>query len=382
MTIATVPGVYPVDVAVAGQTRSDTAIPAFLGMAGTEAQDGIPVAVRSWQQFESYFQAARTARLELRYAVRGFFENGGEMCYIIPYSRRFLLVEDILRDALAASEPLDDVDLLCAPDLIFFSGPRYSRPLLDPALQRVMLDHCRAVAGRFALLDSPPNLSFEALLAHRQQLDSDLGALYTPWLRVLGGDGSLVAIPPSGHVAGIYARSDRRFGVHKAPANEVVDGIVDVSRTFSATEAAGLAAGDVNYVRPANGRGIRLWGAWTLSSDPAWRHIPVRRLFLTVGRWLEQFMAQLTFEDNDIRLWARILRELSAYFDSLYRAGALQGSRPEQGYYVKCDAETNTPERIERGDVVTDIGLAPTVPGEFIVVRIVRSASGVSVAAS
>ncbi|HEU5090028.1 MAG TPA: phage tail sheath subtilisin-like domain-containing protein, partial [Roseiflexaceae bacterium] len=320
-----------------------------------------------------------TGSQELCYAVRGFFENGGRLCYVLPYSPSFLVVEDMLRAALAASETLADVDLVCAPDVQRFGGPRYSRPALDPALQRIILEHCRASGHRFALLDSSSNSSTDDLLDRREQLEHDYGALYAPWLVVQAAGGAMVTVPPCGHVAGIYARSDLRTGVHKAPANESVAGAVDVVCTFDAADEVLLARNSVNYLRPFAGRGIRVWGAWTLSGDPAWRYVPVRRLFQSVARWLELFMAQLAFEDNDVRLWARILRELSAYFDGLYRRGALQGMRPEQGYYIKCDAETNTAERIARGEVVTEIGLAPTIPGEFIVARIVHSAGGVSI---
>jgi hypothetical protein len=373
------PGVYRAEIAIAPRSDMTGAVPLFLGIAGSDNQAGAALALQSWPQFETAFNAAATASPELRYAVRGFFENGGQLCYVVPFSRYFLVIEDMLRAALSASETLSEIDLVCAPDLQRFGGPRYSRPALDPALQHIILEHCRASGHRFALLDSSSNASVDDLLVRREQLEHEYGALYAPWLVVQAPGGGTVTVPPCGHIAGIYARSDLRIGVHKAPANESAEGVVDVVRAFDAADQAQLARNGVNYLRPFAGRGIRVWGAWTLSGDPAWRYVPVRRLFLSVGRWLEQFMAQLAFEDNDVRLWARILRELSAYFDGLYRRGALQGMRPEQGYYIKCDAETNTAERIERGEVVTEIGLAPTIPGEFIVARIVHSASGVSI---
>jgi hypothetical protein len=189
----------------------------------------------------------------------------------------------------------------------------------------------------------------------------------------------VTAVPPCGHIAGIYARSDRAVGVHKAPANEVVNGILSLQTSLSKTDQTELFANNVNYLRPFTGRGIRVWGARTLSQDPTWQYVNVRRLFITVGRWLEQFMTQLPFEPNDARLWVRIVREVNAYLNGVYQRGALKGQTPEQAFYVKCDPETNPPEVRDAGQVVTRIGLAAAVPGEFIDVRIIRGSSGVSI---
>jgi hypothetical protein len=133
----------------------------------------------------------------------------------------------------------------------------------------------------------------------------------------------------------------------------------------------------VNCLRARPGRGIRVWGARTLTGDPQWRPVGARRVFLTMGRWLEQFLAELTFESNDVRLWVRISREVTAYLDGLFQAGALQGSTPQQAFFVKCDSETNSPDVTAAEMVVTQIGVALAAPSEFIVVRVINGTSGV-----
>ncbi len=172
------------------------------------------------------------------------------------------------------------------------------------------------------------------------------------------------------------------MGVHKAPANFVLNGVVDLSLNLSNANQESLnpthQAGGVNCLRILPGRGIRVWGARTLSQDANWCYVNVRRLFLTVGRWVERNLTNFTFEPNDLMLWIRIERELTAYLETLLAQGALQGNSPQEAFYIKCDAETNPPEVLDRGMVITEIGLAPTVPSEFIVVRLIQGETGVT----
>jgi len=179
----------------------------------------------------------------------------------------------------------------------------------------------------------------------------------------------------------VYARSDQRIGVHKAPANEVLEGVLDLEAGVTDADQGRLNPVGVNCLRAFPGRGIRIWGARTLSNDSAWTYVNVRRLFLTAGRWIERNMTGVVFEPHDQRLWARIVRELTAYFNDLFQRGALKGQTVQEAFYVKCNAETNPPEVRDAGMVVTEIGLAPTVPGEFVVVRIIHGASGVTITA-
>jgi phage tail sheath protein FI len=184
-------------------------------------------------------------------------------------------------------------------------------------------------------------------------------------------------VPPSGHVAGIYARSDQQRGIHKAPANEVLEGVLDLEVNLTDEQQGELNPEGVNCLRAFPGRGIRVWGARTLSGEP-WVYVNVRRLFLTAARWIERNLAQKVFEPNDSRLWEQIKRELTAYFSALLRQGGLRGNTAQDAFYVKCDEETNPPEVRDVGMVVTDIGLAAARPNEFIVVRITHNTSGVT----
>ena len=167
--------------------------------------------------------------------------------------------------------------------------------------------------------------------------------------------------------------------MHKAPANEVLQGVVGLERLLSNDDQAFLNPKRVNCLRSFPGRGIRVWGARTLSGDDAWTYVNVRRLFLTAVRWVDWNMGAVVFEPNDARLWARIERDLNSYFLEVYRRGALKGRSPQEAFYVKCNAQTNPPEVRELGQVVTEVGLAPAVPYEFVVVRLIHGASGVSI---
>jgi len=272
---------------------------------------------------------------------------------------------------------LEQADLVCAPDLMRAAAGS-SGPDLDvvAAMQQQILDHCRKPGGRFAVLDGLAS----QVERQRAKLSGDNGALYYPWLWAPGRGGSPLHLPPCGHVAGIYSRGDRAVGVHKAPANEPVEGALDLGVDLGEREAGALYQQQVNCLRAFPGRGIRVWGARTLSADPAWRYVNVRRMFLTLGRWIERFMEALVQEPNDIRLWVRIMRDLSAYLEGLYQRGALKGRAPDEAFYVKCDGETNTRAAIDAGMVVTEIGVALSAPAEFIAVRIIHGAGGVSIA--
>jgi phage tail sheath protein FI len=177
----------------------------------------------------------------------------------------------------------------------------------------------------------------------------------------------------------VYALNDQRVGVHKAPANDELAGVLDLEFNLNNAQQGELNPHGVNCLRAFPGRGIRVWGARSLSHEPAWTYVSVRRLFLTAGRWIERALAGATFEPHDLRLWVRIERELSDYFNQLFRRGALKGGTAEQAFYVKCDDETNPPEAQEAGLVITEIGLAPATPNEFVVVRLVHGAGGVSI---
>jgi phage tail sheath protein FI len=185
-------------------------------------------------------------------------------------------------------------------------------------------------------------------------------------------------------VAGIIARTDAGTGVHKAPANEQVEGAIDIRvRLDDAAQAAMNPKGVawLNVIRAFPGRGLRVWGARTLSSDPEWTQVSVRRLLLTVGRWLERLAQTVAFEPNNFALWIRINRQVTDYLQGLFASGALKGSSPAEAFFVKCDGELNTPEVRDAGQVITEVGVAPIKPNEFIVVRLIGGSQDSSASA-
>jgi hypothetical protein len=241
--------------------------------------------------------------------------------------------------------------------------------------------HCDRTGNRFAILDAFPRAAVDDLIEQRRTVLSLAGspgwnaAIYHPWVKL--ADGSVV--PPSGHVAGVVARTDRAAGPHKAPANEQLDGVVDLEAPVTAEQQGELNPYGINCLRAFPGRGIRIWGARTLGGVP-WTHVSVRRVFLTAGRWIERALADAAFEPASPTLWARIRRDVGSYLDGLFRVGALVGQTAEEAFYVKCDEETNPPERRDEGTTVAEIGLATDVPNEFIIVQLVHHAGGTVIA--
>ena len=378
------PGLYREEVFPTPPPGLLTGVPAFLGFAN-QGPINQPQRLTLWPQFEEIFGMP----LEDGYlaaAVRGFFANGGALCYVVR------LQEEAISDALGSGNDskgglgvlsdLDTIDLVCAPDLM------RGRPELDPLvrMQQAILRHCDQLGDRFAILDPRPWLgldpkqAIDELLVQRQALKSPNGALYFPWLRAENGPAAARGlIPPCGHIAGVYAHTDQQVGVHKAPANVVLEAVLDLQVNLNARQQAELSPEGVNCIRSFPGRGLRVWGARTLSHDPNWTYVNVRRLFLTLGRWMELALTELVFEPNDLRLWVRIEREIHAYLADLLQQGALKGLTAQDAFYVKCDAETNPLAVREAGQVVTEIGIAPTIPSEFIIVRIILGTSGVTV---
>ena len=386
MSTYRVPGIYPEEVTPRPPAELRTGVPAFLGFAASTAPAerlNTPHPLTLWPQLEQRV-GPPAANSYLGNALRGFFENGGGQCYVVYLDPR-AEHETALRAGLAALEPLDTVDLVCVPDIM---QPDDSGVLLTDRvlrLQTAVLDHCDRLGDRFAILDSwPTTIGTGTVLDQRKALNGTNGALYYPWVKVSAGGTSTAPtlVPPCGHVAGIYAVSDQRVGVHKAPANEALAGVLDLEVTLTNSQQGELNPVGINCLRAFPGRGIRVWGARTLSTTPNWTYVNVRRLFLTAGRWIERNMPDASFEPNAPALWARITRELSAYFEGLFRQGAFTGSTAQQAFYVKCDAETNPASVREAGQVVTEVGLAPAVPGEFIRVYIVNSPGGVSITSS
>jgi hypothetical protein len=301
-------------------------------------------------------------------AVDGFFANGGVACYVV---RADLADNDWFDRSWAAVSNIEDADLVAAPDLALAPPDRRAQ------IETKLLESCASRGDRFAILDAPHDSAAAALVA-RAGLSNRFGAMYHPWITTADGR----AVPPSGHVAGVYASTDAAAGVAAAPANKVLQGALDLSPAPSHDDAAALYADGVNPIRALPGKGIRIWGARTLAGadQPEWTSVGVSRLFITVTRWLAQIGGAFVFIPNDLALWVRVRRELSGRLWRLWRQGGLAGATPDAAFYVKCDAETNPPEVRDAGLMVTEIGLAPTAPAEFIVVRLVQQEGQTAVA--
>lgn len=265
------------------------------------------------------------------------------------------------------------IDLVVLPDLMAaWQNSKRFKTLRDvEAVQEAAITLCERSSNRFAILDMPPGGDLSEAQRWRRQFDSAHAALYFPWLVVLEDNGRRI-VPPSGHVAGIFARSDAEHGVHKAPANEVVEGIVDLEVLLQDAHLALLYESGINCMRPFSSRGLRVWGARTLSSDPEWRFLNVRRTVSAIAQAIEYGTQWAVFEPNNPALWKRLTALISVFLAGLRTRGILTGATPDEAFFVQCDAETNPPETIDRGMLVTRIGLAVSRPVEFIIFRLAQ----------
>lgn len=284
------------------------------------------------------------------------------------------------RTGFGGLEAVDEITMVAVPDAM----AAYQAGALDmdgvKAIQLGLIAHCELMGDRMAVLDPPPGMNVREVQQWRQSTanyDSAHAALYYPWVKVFDPkSGRPVVVPPSGHIAGVWARNDSERGVHKAPANEVVRGALDLELQVTRGEQSLLNPVGVNCVRAFPGRGVRVWGARTMASDPAWRYLNVRRYFNYLEESILSGTQWVVFEPNDSTLWARIRRNISAFLTQEWRGGALFGANPADALYVKCDAEVNPVESIEQGRVVCEIGVAPVRPAEFVVFRLAQYSSG------
>ena len=250
-------------------------------------------------------------------------------------------------------------------------------------MQAALVAHCEDLRDRFALLDPPflaarnDELGAGAINAWRARFESKYAALHYPWLRVvdpLGLRGTVVRdVPPSGHVAGLFARTDLAIGVHKAPANAELEWAEDTTVPVNDALQSGLNSRGINAIRVFPGRGISVYGARTVSSDPDWRYINVRRLMMMIEEALDVSTQWVVFEPNDFYTRSKVLLAITSFLETLWRKGALAGTHPEQAFFVKCDEDNNPPSEREQGRMRVDVGVAPSVPYEFIVLRIGRT---------
>jgi uncharacterized protein len=279
------------------------------------------------------------------------------------------------RRGMGGVSAVDEVTILLMPDLW---GIGDGTTVKD--LQGKMIAHCENMGDRMAIVDPPPDLLPQDVLNWRMNesgFDSKMAALYYPWIEVQDPlTRRPMMVPPSGHVAGVWCRVDDTRGVHKAPANEVVRGANGLAFQITQAEQGGLNTNGINCIRSFPGRGIRVWGARTLSSDPEWRYINVRRLFNYVSESIMQGTQWSVFEPNDQFLWLQLRNSVQSFLTNTWRSGALFGNTPTDAFFVKCDAETNPPEVIDAGQVVCEIGIAPVKPAEFVIFRLSQFSGG------
>lgn len=330
------------------------------------APENEPALVTNWEQFKNQFGDFHTANSTLAHAVYGFFNNGGTTCWVTRLAD--LTDAAAVGAALKGYEAIDEIAIVAAPGA------------LDAAVQLAVIEHCEKMLDRFAIIDGQATTTITAGAIKGAVRNSDYAALYFPRVRVFDPvSADQLAVPVSGHMAGIYARVDQTRGVHKAPANEVVRGALGLAYPVSRGEQELLNPAGINAIRNFNG-GITVWGARTLGGDAngETKYINVRRLLNFLRESIDEGTRFAVFEPNAPPLWQRIMRSVSAFLTTVWRDGALFGKTPDEAFFVKCDATTNPPEVRELGQVVTEIGVAIVKPAEFVIFRISQMAGPAS----
>ncbi len=350
-----------------------------------EAADAVFEALSSNEDLQEQFRAWLSAPSVFNFvsSINGFFDNGGGKAYVYMMGVQNLMcsIRENQADKLGlyAFDDVDDMAIMAAPGLEDFQ-------------QKEMLEHCETRKDRFAIVDGPMVSTGDMDIPAS---DKGYGAIYVPWFKVTKpswytGDqahlavkgpnrrklqkstGNELYVPPAGHVAGLYARVDGERGVHKAPANELVLGITGLTQNINRIEQGQYNDRGINVIRNFKDRGIRVWGARTLAtkSDPSWKYINVRRLFIMVEQSIMLGSQWSVFEPNDHTLWKKLTRDVRAYLMRVWRSGALFGQTAEEAFYVKCDDETNPRYLIDAGQVNVQVGICPVKPAEFVVFSI------------
>jgi hypothetical protein len=244
-------------------------------------------------------------------------------------------------------------------------------PAAPADVVKAVITHCERNRFRFAVLDSEANVANASNLDPRTDNDTKYAAFYYPWIYVSDPrTGARIPVPPGGCVCGIYARSDNTRGVFKAPANETVAGALDLEYDIDQGTQEVLNPRGVNVIRRFPGRGIRVWGARTLSSDPLWKYVSVRRLFIFIEASIYRSTQWVVFEPNDQRLWARVKQTVTLFLRTQWREGALFGAKEEEAFSVLVGRETMTEDDILNGRLIIEIGIAPVRPAEFVIFRV------------
>lgn len=373
------PGVYVEEVDSGSRTIQgrSTSIAAFVGLApdaGAAVNEAI--AVNSLREFSKYFAPQGAAATHLAHAVHGFFLNGGSRCYVINTGSAGPIEQATIRRL----EELDDVAMVAAPGATAIED------------YDALITHCKGRSDRLAILDPPervenimdltkvatatPSKSGAPERPSLRPPESDKAVLYFPWLVIKNAFGSgSVNAPPSGFVAGIWARAQP----HQPPANAGVAGALGVTYPIIDAEQAVLNPLGVNCIRHFSDSGPTVWGARTLAAQSSpFRYVNVRRLFCYIQTAIALDTRGYVFRPNDHNLWMTVRRNVSDFLRGQWRIGALHGRTPDEAFFVKCDEDTNPPESIREGKLVVEVGIAPVRPAEFVIFRVAHIESGTS----
>lgn len=371
------PGVYIEEITPAGPIAGvGTSTPAFIGkVKKSDATANEPVMITNWTQYVERFEGYESTANNDTYmphAVRAFFDNGGTKLYVVPVAAGAGGAPPAapdLKPALATLERLQDISLVCAPGIT------------DATAQKDVLSHCERLKNRFAIFDGKLSddgkKPVDAVKKQAADVKSTQGyaGLYFPWIMIADPTSTAdprpkISVPPSGYIAGIYGRSDAERGVHKAPANEILRGALDLSYLLNDAEQSILNQAGIDALRVFPGGPPVVWGARTTSDGVPWRYVNVRRLFIYVEESIKLGIRWATFEPNNTALWKKLARTITEFLDRVWRAGALFGKTAQEAFYVRIDEELNPPAVRALGEVYIEIGMAPVRPAEFIVVKI------------
>jgi phage tail sheath protein FI len=314
-------------------------------------------------RFSYKWLAANTGSAPFLDAV--FFLTGGDDGKV-PEQEAYEGVEDAAnrKSGLKALEDIEDISIVAAP------GSTASAASAQ-AVANVLIGHAERMQYRIAVLDSIKGQSIAEVRAYRGKFDSSHAAFYYPWVRIVDPNtGQENVYPPSGFVAGIYARNDIERAVYKAPANEIVTLALGFEKLLNKAQQEVLNPEGINCFRFFEGRGMRLWGARTASSDPEWKYVNLRRYFAYLERSIDKGTQWAVFEPNGERLWANVRRTISDFLLNEWQSGALLGDKPEKAYFVKCDRSTMTQNDLDNGRLICQVGVAPLRPAEFVIFRI------------
>ncbi len=365
-----------------------------------------PVSILNWMHFRRVFVDDPDGNplgetTDLAKAVLGFFTNGGSLCFVVnigPWSGP-------VPGATGSRQGVDALDLV--DEISIVAAPGFT----DAASYDTILTHCELRKDRVAILDGPAEFDDVTKLTQvatgappppepagddedapapprraaagqgglmPRRSERGFGAFYVPQIEMTDplDPATTVVAPPSGHIAGVWARTDAERGVHKAPANTPLRGATRLTRHITSAEQELLNPEGVNCIRTFTGDGILVWGARTLASDPEWKYVNVRRLFCMIEQSILRSTRWIVFQPNDNSLWKSIRRDITAFLTRVWSSGALFGTTPEQAFFVQCDDETNPPEVRDAGQVITYVGVAPVKPAEFVIFRVSQHDDG------